>query len=299
MADIAKQPAVAAATGAVATDAANTVTNTPAAPAAAPNSSSNSNSNNNDTTTPKDTKEQPQVVPQTFPPLPLVTPQTVRKFDDDPTLYIKGWILSLLYWEKPYRSGAFFSVLMSVLVLTQYYSLLQLTAAFFTIVTGLNWVYVNTHKQGQRVFGGKPSESLSNPHQARLTSKDTYIPKQKVLRTGELTVDVVEAVVQELTKLVLIQDSMRSAWAVGIAYSVWTLATYISTKYLVGLFIVGAFSLPKLYQQNQQVIDKQVAHYTHHGKQLFKQYSSQASVKAKEIYGQAMATVTKKSKKAE
>ncbi|KAI9249683.1 Reticulon-domain-containing protein [Phascolomyces articulosus] len=279
MTDIAKQATA---------DVTSTLADKPSAPVAAPIN----------TTQTAPTKD-PQVVPQVLPPLPHVTANNVHKFDDDPTLYIKGWILSLLYWEKPVRSGAFFVSLISVLILTQYYSLLQMSAAAFTLLTGLNWVYVNTHKQGQRVFGGKPVDALTNPHQSRLTSKDSYIPKQKVLRTGELTVDVVEAVVQELTKLILIQDSLRSAWAVGIAYSVWTLATYISTKYLVGLFIVGSFSLPKLYQQNQQVIDKQVAHYTQHGKELFKTYSTQASVKAKEVYGQAITTITKKTKKAD
>ncbi|KAI8142236.1 Reticulon-domain-containing protein [Fennellomyces sp. T-0311] len=243
--------------------------------------------------------QEPQVVPQVLPPLPHVNLSNTHKFDDDPTLYIKGWILSLLYWEKPVRSGGFFAVLMGVLILTQYYSLLQMAAAFFTVVTGLNWVYVNTHKQGQRVFGGKSSDALSNPHHQRLESKATYIPKDRVLRTGELTVDVVEAVVQQLTKLVLIQDSLQSAWAVGIAYLVWTLAAYISTKYLVGLFIVGAFSLPKLYQQNQEVIDKQVAHYAHHGRQLASDCSAKASAKAKEVYGLAVATLTKKTKKAD
>ncbi|KAI7860936.1 Reticulon-domain-containing protein [Circinella umbellata] len=283
MTDIAKQ---------VVTDTVNnTLADKPTAPTAAPN-------NTNTETTKKDTTvKEPQVVPQVLPPLPHVTATNIHKFDDDPTLYIKGWILSLLYWEKPIRSGGFFVTMMSVLILTQYYSLLQISAAGFTILTGLNWVYVNTHKQGQRVFGGKPVDTLTNPHQSRLTSKDSYIPKQKVLRTGELTVDVVEAVVQELTKLILIQDSFRSAWAVGISYLIWTLATYISTKYMVGLFIIGSFSLPKLYQQNQQVIDKQVAHYTKHGQELFKTYSAQASVKAKEVYGQAMASITKKSTK--
>lgn len=124
--------------------------------------------------------------------------------------------------------------------------------------------------------------------------KNTYIPRDRVVKSAQLAVDVIEAVVQQVTKLVLIEDTWRSAWAVGIAYFVWTLATYVATKYLVGVFIVGVFSVPRVYSQHKQVIDSQVAQHSQRAKDLAEQYGSVASTKAKELYNQAMASVSKK-----
>lgn len=205
---------------------------------------------------------------------------------------MKARLEALILWEKPLRSAGVFVVLLSVLVLTQYYSVLQLAAGFFTIVTGLNWVYVNTHRQGQRMFAGKSEPT--HPHASRISAKTTYIPRDRVVRGAQLTVDVVEAVVQQITRLVLVEDSLRSAWAVGLSYVVWTLAKYISTKYLVGVFLVGVFSLPRLYLQNKELVDSHVAQHSARARELATQYGGVANDKAKEYYGQALAMINKK-----
>lgn len=131
-----------------------------------------------------------------------------------------------------------------------------------------------------------------------MNAKGTYIPRDRVVRTAQLTVDVVEVVVQELTKLVLIQDSGRSAAALGVSYFVWTLAKYISTKYLVGLFLVGFFTLPYVYKKNQAVIDQHVAQHSDKVYRLARQYGGVASDKAKQLYDQAVATIASKTGKA-
>ena len=86
---------------------------------------------------------------------------------DAPT-YLKTRVESLIYWEYPKKSGLFLAGSLSVLILTQYYSLLQIIAGLFTFVTGVNWVFVNTHKQGQRFIGGKSTQDIANPHNERL-----------------------------------------------------------------------------------------------------------------------------------
>lgn len=119
------------------------------------------------------------------------------------------------------------------------------------------------------------------------------IPRDRVERAAQRSVDVLEAIVQQITRLMLIEDSTRSAWAAGIAYLVWTLGAYIPTKYMVGVFIVGAFTLPRLYTQNKETIDRHVAEQAKRAQQLTKQYGSVAMVKAKELYGQAMTSINK------
>ncbi|ORX60583.1 hypothetical protein DM01DRAFT_1380881 [Hesseltinella vesiculosa] len=218
------------------------------------------------------------------------------KFEDDPAAYIKARAESLIYWENPRRSIIFLSVSLTVLVLTQYFSLLQIVACFFTVATGANWTYVNLHKQTQRIIAGKAPEDVTNPHSQRLEGKGALIPRERVIRAAQLTVDVFEVVAQQLTRLILIEDNTRSAMSLGVSYFVWTLAKYISTKYLVGFFLISAFSLPRLYLQHQTVIDAHVAHHGEKARVLAKQYGGVATEKAQQLYDQAWTAIKKQPK---
>ncbi|KAI8388142.1 Reticulon-domain-containing protein [Radiomyces spectabilis] len=215
-------------------------------------------------------------------------------FDEDPTRYVKSRVKSLIYWENPKRSVTVLSLSLSVLILTQYYSLLQIVAGFFTVLTGLNWIYVNTHKQSQRIIGGKTAENITHPHVARLQSKGgPYIPRDRVTRAAQLTVDITELIAQQLAKLVLIENNTRSAVAFMASYLIWTVAKYVSTKYLVGVFLVGLFTLPRLYLQNQDIIDSHVAQYSHRACSLAHEYGNVANQKAQAVYGQAIGMIKK------
>ncbi|KAK4516519.1 uncharacterized protein ATC70_011491 [Mucor velutinosus] len=217
------------------------------------------------------------------------------KFEDDAPAYLKTKVESLIYWEYPKKSAVFLLSSLSILILTQYYSLLQIIAGVFTLVTGLNLVFVLIHKQGQRFISGKSSDNISNPHSERLNSKGSYIPRDRVLRTAQLTIDVVEVITQQITKLVLIEDTWRSAISLVASYLVWTLAKYVSTKYLFGFFLVSAFSLPRLYLQNQDIVDAHVARQSKKARILAEQYGGVAATKAKELTAQAKTFIKSKS----
>jgi predicted permease len=89
---------------------------------------------------------------------------TIQEMNLDAPTYLKTKVESLIYWEYPKKSAIFLVSSLSILILTQYYSLLQIIAGVFTLVTGLNLAFVFTHKQGQRFIGGKSSDNISNPH---------------------------------------------------------------------------------------------------------------------------------------
>ncbi|KAI8328505.1 Reticulon-domain-containing protein [Chlamydoabsidia padenii] len=217
-------------------------------------------------------------------------------FDDDPELYMRARIASLIYWEYPRRSASYLGMSLGVLILTQYYSLLQILAAFFTLATGANWVYVNTHKQTQRIVSGKAPEDVKNPHNDRLETKGVLISRDRVTYAAQLTVDVFEVFAQKITKLVLIENNTQSAVAVTVSYLIWTLAKYVSTKYLVGFFLVSAFSFPRLYLQHQELIDAHVAQHSENARVLAQQYGGVASAKAQQFYDQAWASLKKQPK---
>lgn len=115
------------------------------------------------------------------------------------------------------------------------------------------------------------------------------------MRTAQLTIDVVEVITQQITKLVLIEDTWRSAISLVVSYLVWTLAKYVSTKYLFGFFVVSAFSLPRLYLQNQDIVDAHVARQSKNARILAEQYGGVAATKAKELTAQAKTFIKSKS----
>ncbi|KAG2206525.1 Reticulon-domain-containing protein [Mucor mucedo] len=215
-------------------------------------------------------------------------------FEDDAPTYLKTKVESLIYWEYPKKSATVLVGSLSILVLTQYYSLLQIIAGVFTLVTGMNWVFVNTHKQGQRFIGGKSVENISNPHSARLQAKGTYIPRDRVLRTAQLTVDVVEVITQQITKLVLIEDNWKSAISLVVSYLVWTLAKFVPTKYLAAIFVLSSFSVPRLYLQHKELVDGQVAIQSKKACALAEQYGGVAGGKVKELTEQARSFIKSK-----
>jgi hypothetical protein len=131
-------------------------------------------------------------------------------------------------------------------------------------------------------------------YSGRLENKGSYIPRDRVLRGAHVTVDVAEAITQQITKLVLIEDNWRSAIAFVASYFVWTLAKYVSTKYLIGFFVVSAFSLPRLYLQHQEVVDSHVAQQTKNARALLEQYGGVAGQKAQEYAAQAKDFIVKK-----
>lgn len=133
-------------------------------------------------------------------------------------------------------------------------------------------------------------------YRARLEAKGALIPRDRVTHAAQLTVDVFEVIARQVTKLILIEDNSQSAIAIFISYLVWTLAKYISTKYLVGFFLVSAFSFPRLYLQHQQLIDSHVAQHSEKARVLAKQYGGVASAKAQQLYDQAWATLKKQQK---
>lgn len=106
---------------------------------------------------------------------------------------------------------------------------------------------------------------------------------------------MIEVIAQQVTKLVLVEDNWRSAISLVISYFVWTVAKYVSTKYLVGFFIVTAFTLPRLYLQHQDVVDAHVVRQSKNARILAEKYGGVASAKARELTAQAKTFISKKS----
>ncbi|KAI9284080.1 Reticulon-domain-containing protein [Umbelopsis sp. AD052] len=217
----------------------------------------------------------------------FVTPNV--DFEKAPAKYINTRFQSIILWEKPVKSAIALVLSLGILILTQFYSLLQILAALSTVIIGVNWVYVNVHVQAQRFVGSKAPNEVINPHTARMqTSPKALVSRDKIIRFCNLLVDIVEAFTVEATKVVLIEDNFRSLKFFGASFTVWTVAKYLSTKWIVGAGLLLIFSVPRIYLQHQEKIDAQLAKSSEQARVLANQYSEIAKQRASGVYGQAV-----------
>lgn len=88
----------------------------------------------------------------------------ILSFFLDPSFYLTTTVQSLIYWEYPFKSALVLSLILGSTWLTQYYSLLYMASSLFTIVTLINFVYVNMDYHSQRILTGKPTHTIRHPH---------------------------------------------------------------------------------------------------------------------------------------
>ena len=78
-------------------------------------------------------------------------------------------------------------------------------------------------------------------------------------RRVDYVTDGLNVTLTELAKVVLIEDNKRSLKFVGIFYAIWTLRSWFSTTTLLSLILISLFAAPRLYLDNQVLIDAHVA----------------------------------------
>lgn len=65
-------------------------------------------------------------------------------------------IQSILLWQHPSRSGAYFILIVCGLLLSKSYSVIQIVSALLTISIGINLIYVTLTIQTQRILADRP-----------------------------------------------------------------------------------------------------------------------------------------------
>ncbi|ORZ23179.1 Reticulon-domain-containing protein [Absidia repens] len=164
----------------------------------------------------------------------------------------------LLLWQNPSRSGAYFILIVSGLILSKSHSLVQIVSALLTIVTGVDLLYVTFSIQTQRILADRPGV---NPYRDLLGDDEiTTMDRNFLQRNTELVADVVEALLQKTLRIVLIEDTATSAKWLAIFYIVWKLSAIISVRTLVILLTFVLFSVPLLYRYNKSFVDARIHH---------------------------------------
>lgn len=93
----------------------------------------------------------------------------------------------------------------------------------------------------------------------RLDRGDPLINKEHVNHYVELFTEIIESIGKEIKKIVLIDDTSRSITWFLISFIVWTFAAHISSRTLIVVSLLGAFTIPRLYQSNKHVVDARLS----------------------------------------
>ncbi|KAK3843106.1 MAG: Reticulon-domain-containing protein, partial [Linnemannia gamsii] len=171
--------------------------------------------------------------------------------------YMSPRMRSLLMWEKPALSGGVLAGTLTAVLLCRWVSLLNLVSALFVFGISASFVYVNGLTFFNRITN-KPTVRPLEKYYSR-SAEFVHLDSQTLHRRVDYITDGLNVVLTELAKVVLIEDNKRSLKFIGIFYAIWTLRTWFSTTTLISMILVSLFAAPRIYIDNQTVIDAQMA----------------------------------------
>ncbi|OBZ87309.1 hypothetical protein A0J61_04639 [Choanephora cucurbitarum] len=175
---------------------------------------------------------------------------------NDTTRRIENEVLSILKWKNPVRSAAILGVTVGSILLTRWYSLLQIGSSLLTLAIGINLVYVNLVLQSQKVLA---NQEAAHPYNDVIHNRThAMIDRQNVRHYSNVMTEVAETLIRALTRIVFIENTWTSAKWMSIFFVVWKISAHVSTMNIILGFVVSAFVFPRLYISNKDVVDAQL-----------------------------------------
>ncbi|KAF9113299.1 reticulon-like protein of the endoplasmic reticulum [Mortierella sp. AM989] len=175
----------------------------------------------------------------------------------DPYAYMTPRLKSLVLWEKPQISGAVLASSLAIVLSCRWVSLLNVACALFVFGIAGSFVYVN----GLLVFNRITNKSAQRPLEKYYSrsAEFLHLDADRLHGRVDYLTDGLNVILTELAKVILIEDNKRSLKFIGIFYTIWTLRTWFSTTTLLSLILISIFAAPRLYLDNQTLIDTHVA----------------------------------------
>ncbi|KAL0146344.1 hypothetical protein V8B55DRAFT_1469926 [Mucor lusitanicus] len=147
---------------------------------------------------------------------------------NDTTHRIESEVLNILKWKNPVRSGSIFALIVGSIILTRWYSLLQIGSSLLTIAIGVNLIYVNFIMQGQKLVSS--NQDASHPYNNVIhNDKHTMIDKQSVRHYSTVLTEVSETLIRALTRIVFVENTATSLKWMSIFFVIWKVSAHVST----------------------------------------------------------------------
>ncbi|KAG2235914.1 Reticulon-domain-containing protein [Thamnidium elegans] len=175
---------------------------------------------------------------------------------NDTTYRIENEALKILQWKDPVRSGVILATIVGSIILTRWYSLLQIGSTCLTLAIGINLIYVNTILQSQKVL---TNQQASHPYSDVIDNeKHSMVNQQSVNHYSTVITELSETVIRALTRIIFIENTMTSIKWMAISFAIWKISAHFSTMDIVLMVVISAFTFPRLYISNKDAVDAQL-----------------------------------------
>ncbi|CAI2354249.1 unnamed protein product [Caenorhabditis sp. 36 PRJEB53466] len=180
-----------------------------------------------------------------------------------PATDFPGKILDVIYWRDAKKSAVVLSLVLLALFILAKYPLL--TVITYTLLGAL------VAAAGFRVFKKVESQIKKTDAEhpfSEILAKDLSLPQEKVHAQADVFVEHATSSANTLKKLVFVENPFESIKFGLVLWSLTYIASWFSGFTLAILAVLGVFSVPKVYESNQEAIDPHLATISGHLKNV-------------------------------
>jgi hypothetical protein len=159
-------------------------------------------------------------------------------------------ILDIIYWRDPKKSGIVLGAIFVILFLVAKFSfiLIGTYSALLILICTLGF---RIFKLAEAKF--KKTED-KNPFQPML-EKELDVPQEKIHAQVDVLVENVRNIALQLRRLFFVESVVDSVKFFFLLYSLTYIGSWFSGFALIILFVIGVFTVPKVYEMNKEPID--------------------------------------------
>ncbi|EGT39270.1 hypothetical protein CAEBREN_22282 [Caenorhabditis brenneri] len=172
-------------------------------------------------------------------------------------------VLDVIYWRDPKKSGIVFVLAVLALYILAKYPILTVITYSLLLALGA--------AAGFRVFKKVESQikktNTENPF-SEILAQDLSLPQEKVHAQADVFVEHATCIANTLKKLVFVESPLESIKFGLVLWSLTYVASWFSGFTMALIAILGAFSIPKIYEANQDAIDPHLATISGHLKNV-------------------------------
>merc|ERR1712002_27125 len=160
---------------------------------------------------------------------------------------------SLLYWENPRDSGIACGSVLVCLLAVRYISLISvignLSLALVTATMSFR-IYKSVLAAVNKSNEGHPFKQF--------LEVDVTLPADKVTSLSDCFFSKLNAILLKLKSILLVENTVESVKFAVLMYLLTYIGAMMNGLTIVTLAWVGAFSLPRVYRDNQKQIDEAI-----------------------------------------
>ncbi|UMM36951.1 hypothetical protein L5515_008887 [Caenorhabditis briggsae] len=172
-------------------------------------------------------------------------------------------VLDVIYWRDAKKSAIVLSLALLALFILAKYPLLTVITYSLLLALGAAAgfrAYKKIESQIKKTDAENPfSEILAN---------DLSLPQEKVHAQADVFTEHATCIANKLKKLILVESPLESIKFGLILWSLTYVASWFSGCTLAVLALLGTFSIPKVYEANQEAIDPHLATVSGHLKNV-------------------------------